>query len=185
MKNKLSIVFIISLIIGFGLLVYTFEYVDLKGKGNLEVYVADKYNDPLEYSKVYLNGKYMGETNSMGSKLLENLTVGNYTVKVSKKGFINKSSTTKVEDNKTNFIYITLSKGNRGRLGIVVVDEEYKPIKNPKIYLDGEFVGKGNEEGLKLLEDLEVGEHRVKAGKKDYKNKTSDARVKSGRWNQF
>ena len=147
-----------------------------KKKGDLDIIVLDKdTQDPIPNAKVEVydkDGNKVGEgvTDENGNLIVENLPIGDYTIKVTEvpDGY-NKpdDKTASVEDEKVTKVIVEVEK-KKGDLDITVLDKDtQEPIPNAKVEIydeDGNKVGEGvtDENGNLIVEDLPIGDYTIK-----------------------
>ena len=147
-----------------------------KKKGDLDITVKDKDTDePIPGAKVEIldkdgNKVSEGTTDENGKLIIEDLPIGDYTIKVTEvpDGYNKPDDTTvTVEEDKTTDVVITVEK-QKGDLDITVKDKDTDElIPNAKVEIldkDGNKVGEGitDENGKLIIEDLPIGDYTIK-----------------------
>ena len=124
-----------------------------------------KVTSSPSYAKVSLNGLYRGQT----PLTLNNIKVGQHTVKVTKTDYYNYSETVQVKGNSTTYLSARLEP--LSRTGSIYINST---PSRAKAYLDGAYQGKTP----LTISNLEVGKYRLSISKNGYYDWYSTVQIK-------
>lgn len=118
----------------------------------------------ISKAKVYIDGKYQGET-----PVTKTLSAGNYEIEIRKDGYITGKETVRVERDKSKTVSILLDKSS----GSIKVSSD---PSGAKIYLDGAYTNTTPD----TIADLKAGSYKIKVIKDGYREYTATVSVSEG-----
>jgi len=137
----------------------TYLHENLTGYGSIDI-----SSDP-DGAKVYLDGKYTGETTPAN---ISKVALGNHTIKLTKFGYFNATENVSVSVGRTPPVDVNLT-----GYGSLSIDSD---PSGARVYLDGNYTAVTP----LYLDKLDEGNHSIRLTKRSYKDVTQEIHVSAG-----
>ncbi|MCP8313683.1 MAG: PEGA domain-containing protein [archaeon] len=150
----------------------------IKYVGTITVYVRDSAYRPIKDAQIYLDGKYVGLTNSYGKLVIQNAPTGSQVVKATKAGYNDASKTVTVYKGTNTNVAITMSIKTY-TITVYVKDSAGKLVSYAYVYLDGVIKGTTDYTGKRIISNVAQGQHTIKVKKFGYSDYSTSIDVVS------
>ena len=156
--------------------------------GTISATVVDENGNAIEGAEVIVSNDtetYILSSDANGLAIFEVVKPGDYTLVVSKDGYLNSSATVSVEAGKSYTINATLKeKSTKGNLEVVVKDIDGNLLKDASLTINNQqYVT--NENGVVTVENLEAGKYEVTISKDGYDTVTASVEVIASKTKQL
>jgi hypothetical protein len=153
-------------------------YLTLRVKTySLTVYVKDQNGNAVPYAYAYLNGTYKGATASSGKCVITGLARGNYTLRLTKYGYLDYTSPMAIQSD----ITINITQIKTCTVTIMVKDSATaKAVSYADVYLDGVKVGTTDYYyGRLIIRNVTPGTHTFTIKKIGYADNSTTTNIAS------
>ena len=135
--------------------------------GTIIITLRESAYKAIKDAQIYLDGNYVGLTDSYGKLVIQNVPTGSHAVKATKEGYNNASKNVTIRKGINTNVAITMSI-KTFTLTIYVKDSAGKAVSNAYVYLDGSRKGTTDKTGKLTVRSVAYGQHTILVRKSGY-----------------
>jgi hypothetical protein len=135
--------------------------------GSLTVTVPDKARMPMENVSIYIDGNYVGLTNSFSKLVVNNVLVGSHTIEATREGYNDVSRVVRIYKGKNTFLALTMSIKTY-TISVFTRDAGGRRLSGASVFIDGKHGGTTDSTGKLVITKVQWGNHTLMVRKSGY-----------------